>query len=225
MKIFVDGQEGTTGLKINERLSGRPDLEVLKVDQERRKDLNYRKAMINEADMVFLCLPDAAAIEAVTLLENPATKIIDASTAHRTDEAWAYGLPELSPSHREAIRQSRFVSVPGCHATGFALALYPLIASSVIGRDYPVTCFSLTGYSGGGKKLIEQYESIRSGDARMMGCRPYALGLKTQAHSRNDQGHRTLDAPCVQSGAGAVFAGHDRNRANSAEPARKEADG
>lgn len=178
MKVFVDGQEGTTGLKINERLAGRPDLEVIKVDQERRKDSDYRKAMINEADVVFLCLPDAAAIEAVALLENPKTKIIDASTAHRTDEAWTYGLPELSPLHREAIRKSRFVSVPGCHATGFALGLYPLIASGVMNRDYPVTCFSLTGYSGGGKKLIEQYETVRKDDARMMGCRPYALGLK-----------------------------------------------
>jgi N-acetyl-gamma-glutamyl-phosphate reductase len=177
MKVFVDGQEGTTGLKINERLAGRPDLEVIKVDQQRRKDSGYRKAMINEADVVFLCLPDAAAIEAVTLLENNTTKIIDASTAHRTAESWAYGLPELSPSHREAIRQSRFVSVPGCHATGFALGLYPLIATGIMGRDYPVTCFSLTGYSGGGKKLIEQYETARAGDARMTGCRPYALGL------------------------------------------------
>jgi N-acetyl-gamma-glutamyl-phosphate reductase len=177
MKVFVDGQEGTTGLKINERLAGRPDLELLKVDQERRKDLNYRKAKINEADVVFLCLPDPAAIEAVAILENTTTKIIDASTAHRTSDNWAYGLPELSPSHREAIRQSRFVSVPGCHATGFALGLYPLIASGVMGRDYPVTCFSLTGYSGGGKKLIEQYETARAGDPRMLGCRPYALSL------------------------------------------------
>jgi len=177
MKVFVDGQEGTTGLKINERLAGRPDLELLKVDQERRKDLNYRKAKIYEADVVFLCLPDPAAIEAVAILENTTTKIIDASTAHRTSDNWAYGLPELSPSHREAIRQSRFVSVPGCHATGFALGLYPLIASGVMGRDYPVTCFSLTGYSGGGKKLIEQYETARAGDPRMLGCRPYALSL------------------------------------------------
>ncbi len=177
MKVFVDGLEGTTGLKINERLAGRPDLDVIKVDQQRRKDSGYRKAMINEADVVFLCLPDAAAIEAVALLENSTTKIIDASTAHRTAENWAYGLPELSPSHREAIRMSRFVSVPGCHATGFALGLYPLVASGIMGRDYPVTCFSLTGYSGGGKKLIEQYETARAGDARMQGCRPYALGL------------------------------------------------
>jgi N-acetyl-gamma-glutamyl-phosphate reductase len=178
MKVFVDGHEGTTGLKIHERLECRPDLTVLKIDQDKRKDINARKAMINEADVVFLCLPDAAAKESVTLLDNPRTKIIDASTAHRTAENWAYGLPELSPSHREAIRQSRFVSVPGCHATGFALGVYPLIASGIMGRDYPVTCFSLTGYSGGGKKLIEQYESVRAGDARMTGCRPYALGLK-----------------------------------------------
>jgi N-acetyl-gamma-glutamyl-phosphate reductase len=178
MKIFVDGQVGTTGLKIHERLDGRSDLTILKIDQENRKDIHTRKKMINEADIVFLCLPDTAAKEAVKLLDNPRTKIIDASTAHRTAENWAYGLPELSTSQRETIRQSRFVSVPGCHATGFALALYPLIASGVIGRDYPVTCFSLTGYSGGGKKLIEQYESVRKGDARMMGCRPYALGLK-----------------------------------------------
>jgi N-acetyl-gamma-glutamyl-phosphate reductase len=178
MKIFVDGQVGTTGLKIHERLEGRPDLTILRIDQEKRKDIHARKEMINEADIVFLCLPDTAAKEAVKLLENPRTKIIDASTAHRTADNWAYGLPELSKSQRETIRHSRFVSVPGCHATGFALALYPLIVSGVIGRDYPVTCFSLTGYSGGGKKLIEQYEPVRAGDPKMTGCRPYALNLK-----------------------------------------------
>lgn len=178
MKIFVDGHEGTTGLKIHERLEARPDLTILRISQEKRKDIHDRKEMINEADIVFLCLPDTAAKEAVLLLDNPRTKIIDASTTHRTSENWAYGLPELSPNQRETIRQSRFVSVPGCHATGFALALFPLIAAGVIGRDYPVTCFSLTGYSGGGKKLIEQYKSARAGDPKMTGCRPYALSLK-----------------------------------------------
>ena len=178
MKIFIDGHEGTTGLKIHEKLGGRTDLTILKIDQGKRKDIHARKEMINEADIVFLCLPDTAAKEAVKFLDNLRTKIIDASSGHRTSENWAYGLPELSPNQREIIRQSRFVAVPGCHATGFALALYPLIAAGVIGMDYPVTCFSLTGYSGGGKKLIEQYESARAGDPKMTGCRPYALGLK-----------------------------------------------
>lgn len=176
-KIFVDGHEGTTGLKIHERLKGRSDIKVHEIDMDKRKDINIRRKMINDADIVFLCLPDQAAKEAVSLLENPKTCIIDSSTAHRTDGGWAYGLPELSIKHRITIKNSRFIAVPGCHATGFALLVYPLITLEWMSKDFPVTCFSLTGYSGGGKKLIEQYESVRFGDSKMNGCRPYALNL------------------------------------------------
>ena len=151
-KIFVDGQEGTTGLRIHEYLAARSDLDVLKIDADKRKDLSERKRLLNAADVVFLCLPDAASREAVALVDNPRTKIIDASTAFRTDPAWAYGLPELSAGHRQKIRDSRRVAVPGCHATAFILAVYPLVQAGFIAADCPLTCVSLTGYSGGGQE-------------------------------------------------------------------------
>lgn len=158
-KIFVDGSEGTTGLKINERLAGRDDLEMIKIDMDKRKDTDARKKCINEADIVFLCLPDAAAKEAVSLIENNRTKVIDASTAHRTNGSWAYGLPELSPEHRLKIQSSSRVAVPGCYATGFISIVYPLVTGGIVPKDYPVTVHAISGYSGGGKKLIEQYEA------------------------------------------------------------------
>ena len=174
-KIYVDGSEGTTGLKINERLERRNDIEILRIDHEKRKDINERKKYINDADIVFLCLPDAAAKEAVTLAENPGTKIIDASTAHRVNPYWAYGLPELSIGHREKIQNSKRVAVPGCYATGFISIVHPLVAGNILPKDYPVTCHALSGYSGGGKKLIAQYESPEghSFDSPQL----YALGL------------------------------------------------
>jgi len=158
-KIFVDGSEGTTGLKINERLAFRDDLEILKIDSDKRKDADERKKYINNADIVFLCLPDPAAKEAVSLIENPSTKVIDASTAHRTDINWAYGLPELSAAHRNKIKSSYRVAVPGCYATGFISIMYPLVAAGLVPKDYPVTIHAISGYSGGGKKRIEEYES------------------------------------------------------------------
>ena len=158
-KVYIDGKEGTTGLQIYGRLSERRDIELLLIDEEKRKDKEARKKLINTADLVFLCLPDAAAEEAVTLVENPGTRVIDASTAHRTAPGWAYGFPELSPAHREAIRQSKRVANPGCHATGFISVVYPLIAAGVLPKDSLLSCFSLTGYSGGGKKMIAQYEA------------------------------------------------------------------
>lgn len=158
-KVFVDGQEGTTGLKIHDYLSSRTDIEVLYIKSEERKDVDAKRALLNEADIVFLCLPDTAAKESVSLVTNSKTRIIDASTAHRTDANWTYGLPELNKNQRELIRNSHRVSVPGCYATGFAMTLYPLVNGGVVQKEYPITCFSVSGYSGGGKKLIEKYEN------------------------------------------------------------------
>jgi N-acetyl-gamma-glutamyl-phosphate reductase len=175
---FVDGQEGTTGLQIRERLLAHPDIELIEIEPDRRKDTGRRRELINAADVVFLCLPDAAARESVALLEpdNQRTRFIDASTAHRVAPGWTYGLPELGPGQREAIRHSRRVAVNGCHAAGFILALAPLVAAGRVPADYPVTATSITGYSGGGKKMIADYDAAR--DSRTLdAARMYALGL------------------------------------------------
>lgn len=176
-KIFVDGSSGTTGLEINERLDKYDNIELIKIDPGKRRDISERKKCLNEADLVFLCLPDEAAMEAVSLVDNPNTKIIDASCAHRTAEGWTYGLPELSPSHREAIKNSNRVSNPGCHATAFTLSLYPLIYNQIMPADYPVSCVSITGYSGGGKGLINKYENEDENNPYTKAPRPYSLGL------------------------------------------------
>lgn len=157
-KVYIDGREGTTGLQIYDRLSGREDIELLLIDEARRKDPAERKKFLNAADLVFLCLPDAAAVEAVSLIENENTRVIDCSTAHRTAEGWVYGFPELSAERREAIRTARRVANPGCHATGFISIVYPLVRLGLLSPDAALSCFSLTGYSGGGKKMIAQYE-------------------------------------------------------------------
>lgn len=157
-KVFIDGQEGTTGLKIYERFQDRRDIEVIRIDEDKRKDIAERKRLINSSDFTFLCLPDAAAIEAVSLAENPDVRIIDASTAHRTNPGWAYGFPELSPLHREKIKGSKRVAVPGCYAGGFISLVYPLVKKGFIAEDYPITCYALSGYSGAGKKAIAAYE-------------------------------------------------------------------
>lgn len=175
-KVFVDGHEGTTGLKINERLENREDIEILKIDPNKRKDPEERNKLLNNADIVFLCLPDIAAKEAVSMISNNTTRIIDASTAHRIEKDWAYGMPELSKTQRNLIMSSNRVSVPGCYATGFNLAMYPLVKSGILPIDYPVTCHAISGYSGGGKKLIGQYES-NTKDSDMESPRFYALGL------------------------------------------------
>lgn len=177
-KVFVDGQAGTTGLKIQERLENRADLEWLSIADADRKDPAKRADLINEADYVFLCLPDEAAKESVSLVQagNARTRILDASTAHRTNPAWAYGVPELSAMHRAAIENSRRVAVPGCHASGFSLAVYPLVSRGILPVDYPLTCQSLTGYSGGGKAMIALWEDP-SRAPRSRGARPYALSL------------------------------------------------
>ena len=157
-KIFIDGSEGTTGLRIHERFRNRDDIELLTISPELRKDVNERKRLINASDITFTCLPDAAAIESVSLAENENVRIIDASTAHRTVDGWAYGFPELSKQHRLAIQSGKRVAVPGCHATGFISLVYPLVTGGILPPDYPVSAFSLTGYSGGGKKMIAEYE-------------------------------------------------------------------
>lgn len=158
VKVFVDGQSGTTGLKIREILKKRRDIELLEIEEEKRKDPDRRREFLNSADIVILCLPDDAAKEAVSMVSNPATKIIDASTAHRVNPEWVYGLPEYDKLQRERIKNSKRVCVPGCHATGFIISIYPLIKNGVLAPDYPVIFHSITGYSGGGKKLIEMFE-------------------------------------------------------------------
>lgn len=175
-KAFVDGQEGTTGLEIHDYLSKRSDLEILTIDPEKRKDLDARAALLNEADVAFLCLPDVAAKESASLVTNGTTRVIDASTAHRVAPDWAYGLPELSPGHRNSIAASHRVSVPGCHATAFALAVYPLVTEGIVPADYPVSCTSITGYSGGGKKLIAKYRNPELADG-LHSPKHYALTL------------------------------------------------
>ena len=177
VKVFSDGKEGTTGLKIFERLGRRSDLELITLPEELRKDAGARKECIDSADIVFLCLPDAAAIEAVSLCGNEKVRIIDASTAHRTDPAWAYGFPELSRAHREKIENSKRVAVPGCHASGFISLVYPLIAGGIVSPDYPFICHSVTGYSGGGKKMIAEYEA-EGRSAELDSPRQYGLSQK-----------------------------------------------
>ena len=175
-KVFIDGSAGTTGLRIRERLAMRQDISVFTLPDALRKSLDARREAINRADIVFLCLPDAAAVEAVGLIENPEVKIIDTSTAHRIDDAWAYGFAELSEAHRDAIRHSKRVANPGCHASGFIASVCPLVARGIIAPDFPLTAYSLTGYSGGGKSLIAEYEAPDR-DIRHDSHRIYATGL------------------------------------------------
>ena len=172
---FVDGQEGTTGLRIHEYLAQRDDIEVLRIAADKRKDAAERARLLNAADVAFLCLPDAAAKEAAALVRNPNTCLIDASTAHRTVAGWAFGLPELAPGQRELIRTSKRISNPGCHASAFILLLRPLVDAGLVPAALPVSASSITGYSGGGKRMIEEYEAV--GDARLDAPRPYALTL------------------------------------------------
>ena len=172
---FVDGQEGTTGLRIHEYLAQRSDIEVLRIAADKRKDAAERARLLNAADVAFLCLPDAAAKEAAALVTNPRTCLIDASTAHRTAPGWVFGLPELAPAQRAALRASKRIANPGCHASAFILLLRPLVDAGLVPAALPVSATSITGYSGGGKKMIEQYQA--GGDARLDSPRPYALTL------------------------------------------------
>lgn len=157
-KIYIDGQSGTTGLQIYDRIGARDDLELLRIPEEKRHDIEERRKYLNAADIVFLCLPDAGAVEAVSLIDNPDVRVIDASTAHRTSDGWVYGFPELSKEQREAIRAGKRIANPGCHATGIISSAAPLVRMGILPKNYPLTAFSLTGYSGGGKKMIADYE-------------------------------------------------------------------
>ena len=179
-KIFIDGKAGTTGLRIYERLSEREDIELITLKEEDRKNIDCRKAAINSADVAFLCLPDAAAIEAVGLVENENTVIIDTSTAHRTNADWTYGFPEIDEKLANAIPNAKRVAVPGCHASGFIALVKPLIDAGIIGKETLLTCHSITGYSGGGKQMIAEYEDYEV-DALYCAPRQYALG-QTHKH-------------------------------------------
>lgn len=174
-KVFVDGREGTTGLQIIDHLAPRKDIELLEIDSALRKDPRERQRLIDQSDVTFLCLPDAASRESVSLVTNPETCIIDASTAFRTDPDWVYGLPELEPGQRDLLRHTRRIANPGCHATAFILGVHPLVQTGIMPPDYPACCYSITGYSGGGKKLIAVYEEQHA--PKLDSPRHYALGL------------------------------------------------
>ncbi|MDP9103113.1 MAG: N-acetyl-gamma-glutamyl-phosphate reductase [Pseudomonadota bacterium] len=173
-KVFIDGEAGTTGLQIRERLAGRRDLEIVSVDPDKRKDSEARRALLNSADAVILCLPDDAAIEAVGLIDNPAVKVIDASSAHRVAEGWTYGFPEIRPGQRAAVAGATRISNPGCYPTGFIALVAPLVRAGLIPADFPLTTNAISGYSGGGKGLIAEFEQEGASDA----FRPYGLPLK-----------------------------------------------
>jgi N-acetyl-gamma-glutamyl-phosphate reductase len=174
--VFVDGQEGTTGLRIHEYLAARSDIELLRIDPERRKDSAERARLLNAANVAFLCLPDAAAREAVALVDNPKTCVIDASTAHRVAPGWTFGIPELAPGQRDALRRATRIANPGCHSTAFIALLRPLVDAGIVARDLPVSATSITGYSGGGKKMIEEYQAVGRAPA-LDAPRPYGLKL------------------------------------------------
>ncbi|WP_310492504.1 N-acetyl-gamma-glutamyl-phosphate reductase [Dechloromonas sp.] len=202
-KVFVDGQEGTTGLQINEYLAQRSDVTVLKIDADKRKDLAERKRLINESDVTFLCLPDEAAKESVSLVDNPNTCIIDASTAHRVNPDWTFGLPELAPEQRAKIRTSKRIANPGCHASAFILALRPLVAAGLLPAATQIAANSITGYSGGGKSMIAHYES----PARINAPRPYGLTL-AHKHLPEMQAYTGLTvAPIFQPIVGPFYKG------------------
>lgn len=175
-KVFVDGQEGTTGLKIFEYLSRRSDVEVLRIEEGKRKDLDERRRLINASDVTFLCLPDAASRESAGLVENEKTVLIDASTAFRTHADWAYGLPELARTQRERLRSAKRIAVPGCHASAFVLAMRPLVDAGVVAPGFSAHSHSITGYSGGGKKMIADYEAAEP-NPKLQSPRAYALAL------------------------------------------------
>ena len=174
VKVFIDGNVGTTGLRIEERLKSRDDISLYTLPDEVRKNPTEREDALNNADIAFLCLPDVAAVEAVSMLKNSNTKIIDTSTAHRTKLEWTYGFPELNIEIRRKLETSTKVAVPGCHASGFLSIVYPLVKNGIVGNDYPFVCYSLTGYSGGGKKMIAEYQDPNMPDS-FFGPRQYGF--------------------------------------------------
>lgn len=190
-KVFIDGKAGTTGLRIYERLSVRDDVEILQLSDELRKDTACRKEALNSADVAFLCLPDSAAIEAVSLVENPDTVVIDASTAHRTADGWAYGFPELGEKFADKVAKGKRIAVPGCHASGFIALVQPLVEQGIIAPSAKLVCHSLTGYSGGGKQMIAQYQA--EGDS-LHAPRQYGLS-QTHKHLKEMTAICKLDTP------------------------------
>ncbi len=192
-KIFIDGKAGTTGLRIYDRLAGREDVTLITLPEEQRKDTACRKAALNEADIAFLCLPDAAALEAVSLVENPDTVVLDTSTAHRTNPAWTYGMPELSAAQEKKIIASKRIAVPGCHASGFVALVAPLIEAGVLDKSVLLTCHSITGYSGGGKAMIADYEADERAYA-LSTPRQYGLGQQHK-HLREMAALTGIDNP------------------------------
>ena len=179
-KVFIDGSAGTTGLRILERLTARGDIELIRLSEELRKDSGARREALNSADIAFLCLPDAASIEAISMIDNPDTVVLDTSTAHRTNPDWAYGFAELSKAHYDKIASSKRIAVPGCHASGFIALTYPLVEKGIISKDALLTCHSITGYSGGGKKMIAEYED-EGRDILLDAPRQYGIG-QTHKH-------------------------------------------
>ena len=192
-KVFIDGSAGTTGLRIRERLAQRCDLELVVLPEEVRKDVAARRQALNEADVAFLCLPDAAAVEAVSLVENPNTVVIDTSTAHRTADGWEYGFPELA-GRRARIAAAKRIANPGCHASGFVALVEPLVRNGLVAASERLTAFSLTGYSGGGKKMIADYE--QAGTNLHIGGRQYALGQKHKHLPEMAKVCGLVNAPC-----------------------------
>ncbi|MEA5595970.1 N-acetyl-gamma-glutamyl-phosphate reductase [Rivularia sp. UHCC 0363] len=192
--VFIDGAEGTTGLQIHSRLNDRDDIEIVSIPQEKRKDAQARSQFINSADVAILCLPDDAAREAVNFVTNPNVKILDASSAHRVADDWIYGFPELEPKRREEIKNAKRVSNPGCYPTGFLTCVRPLVADGIIPKDFPVTINAISGYSGGGKKLIEEYQSIsqEQADAYAYGIYGLSFGHK---HVKEMHKHSGLQCP------------------------------
>ncbi|WP_311268263.1 N-acetyl-gamma-glutamyl-phosphate reductase [Sphingobium sp. WCS2017Hpa-17] len=173
-KVFIDGGHGTTGIEIADRLAGRPELSLITVPEELRRDAHARRDALNAADVVILCLPDDAAREAVSLIDNDRTRVIDASTAHRVADGWTYGFPELEPGHRDVLANSRFVANPGCWPTGFLAPVRPLVLAGLLPADWPVTVSGASGYSGGGKAMIAEYEGEAGAPSAF---RPYGLAL------------------------------------------------
>ena len=205
-KVFIDGSAGTTGLRIYERLSLRTDVQVLFLPEEKRKDVEARKEILNSVDIAFLCLPDDAAREAVSLIDNPNVTVIDASTAHRTLPDWAYGFPELSKAHEEKLFSSKRIAVPGCHASGFIALVYPLIEAGLLDKNALITCHSVTGYSGGGKKMIAEYEGEER-DFLLDAPRQYALS-QSHKHLKEMQAMTGLDtAPMFSPIVGDFYSG------------------
>jgi N-acetyl-gamma-glutamyl-phosphate reductase len=205
-KIFIDGKEGTTGIEIFEKLRLHPGVEVMEICEKKRKDAAERKRLINQSDLTFLCLPDSAAVEAVAMAENTNTKIVDASTAHRTLSDWAYGFAELSDTHRQKIASFKHIANPGCYASGFIALIYPLIQANVMQEDYPCVCHAVSGYSGGGKKMIAEYQSKKS-SGEYSSPRQYALN---QSHKHQPEMQKIcglLHTPIFNPSVGNYYAG------------------